>query len=680
MSQPNGLLSSTAVSATGDQNSAFFISKNNPVIVGTLIADDIVTNEIALDESVLTAVGGALFIDGNPVSGGTLNSLTAVLPLVITGGAVNETISIQNSGVTAGSYTVSAITVNARGLITAASSGTIPPNDDWSDFPAQTDVNMGNSRIVNMQAPINAGDAATKAYADTLDDQNVKLSGNQTIAGIKGFQSGPICGILPDAPNRLANRAYVDSLDATSMKLTGDQTISGIKTFANLRSTTLPLGSEWIANKQYVDNSFNTTVRLTGNQTVAGTKTFSSLPLCTVVPNIPSALVNKAYTDSLVAGQTLAQVLTAGNVANQDINFGGFDVDNVNDIRLTGALPTISAGNILANLAISSALSMTLATVGFLGIASGGILSLGGGTYTTLENLRIDNSIISKETNTDDLEIQNLKSITSSTGEQFMNLNGGQVAIFNQGTNGSIAMIADNVILVSGFTFGNFQTNNQVTASTGNDTVVVKPSAISLVNSTVQHSIIMDLVGNTKIEVNDALLKTLISGNQTVYTDGVTGYNSLMNTVTASITDPMGNARLFSDSLEFRQAGSTAVRSSISPDYLLLRDTTISLGTISTSVTVTNTGGASFNWFTVEMTGSSAVTALNTPLFRNNGVYRIRFNGRSGAVINAALANNAGFTNRTQNTANIGVGANVMALMTIVVVGTTNLISTQVFT
>lgn len=633
---PNGLLSSSAVNATGSIDSNFFIRKQDPVIINTLIANEIITEEIVLDEDVLTAVDGFLFINGDPV-GGTLNSLTAIPPLLIQGGAINEIISIQPSGVNPGTYTLANVSVNSQGLITSATDGVIPPNDDWANFPALTNVNMNSRRIVNMVAPINIGDATNKSYVDTLDNENIKLFGNQSIAGIKSFQSGPICNILPDAGFRLANRTYVDGLDVNNLKLTGAQ------------------------------------------QTVSSVKSFTALPITSVAPTIPTHFTNKAYVDSVSSAPTLASVLTAGNTCNQDINFNGFDIDAVNDIRFSGLLPTISSSSLISNLLITSSASMTLATIGLLSLASGGILSLGGGVYTTLENLRIDNSSISKEPNTANLSFNNVEIINGNTLQQNINFNeNGNLSLHNSATNGDILLEA-HTVSVQNFIFGDKIDNNRVTSNRDNDNVLISPSLISLENETVQKSIILNLIDGN-IEVNDALEKTVIIGNQIKFTDAVTGYSATHNTVSSTIADPMGTAELLSDRLAFRVAGSTAIRSSISPDYLLLRETIINLGTISTSITVTNTGGASFNWFTVEMTGSGSVTALNTPGFRNNGVYRIRFNGRTGAVLNAVLSNNAGFTNRTQNTANIGVGANVIALMTIIVSGTTNLISTQVFT
>ena len=54
-----------------------------------------------------------------------------------------------------------------------------------------------------------SGELATKAYVDGLNSTNVKLTGNQTIAGVKTFSSSPIVP-TPTAGTQAVNKDYVD--------------------------------------------------------------------------------------------------------------------------------------------------------------------------------------------------------------------------------------------------------------------------------------------------------------------------------------------------------------------------------------------------------------------------------------------------------------------------------------
>lgn len=85
-----------------------------------------------------------------------------------------------------------------------------------------------------------------KDYVDSLDNTNVKLTGDQTVAGVKTFSStitGSISGNSATA-TKLATARTINGVsfdgstnitisDATAVKLTGDETIAGIKTFSS---------------------------------------------------------------------------------------------------------------------------------------------------------------------------------------------------------------------------------------------------------------------------------------------------------------------------------------------------------------------------------------------------------------------------------------------------------------
>lgn len=58
--------------------------------------------------------------------------------------------------------------------------------------------------------PVGASDFATKGYADGLDAANAKLTGDQTIEGVKTFSSSPIVPV-PDDGTQASNKNYVDA-------------------------------------------------------------------------------------------------------------------------------------------------------------------------------------------------------------------------------------------------------------------------------------------------------------------------------------------------------------------------------------------------------------------------------------------------------------------------------------
>jgi hypothetical protein len=467
MANKNGLISTKDVASTGEYDSNFFIRKDDPLIVNTLIANDVICDTLDLNGGILTTTGGGtvLTLNGNPIGG--VATITGTIPINVTSGA-NPIVSLNNSGVVAGTYPVADVTVNAKGLITTIVAGTIPPNDDWSNFPAQTNVNMNNFLINTLATPLVATDASTKGY---VDSNFVNLTTAQTVGGIKTFTSIPVCATLPTNNDQLSNKQYVDS--AVSASALANVLIAGNTAGANqidmnnnkiinLATPTLVADA---TTKLYVDTLDGQNVKLTGNQSISGIKTFTTLPESSVAPTTNNQFTNKAYVDGVVgSAPTLATVLTAGNIASGDINMNDFDISSVNDITMSGLVPTITATNVLGNLTISSAATMNLATAGQMTLASGGILSLGGATHTSIEDIRITNNAITKETGAGDITIANVASVTNSAAP--LALSGTDVDI--QATTGNVVIEG---ITVNGTT---------ITAISGADNVSVSPTEIKL--------------------------------------------------------------------------------------------------------------------------------------------------------------------------------------------------------
>lgn len=115
----------------------------------------------------------------------------------------------------------------------------------------------GTVRLDDLESDVTALQAA--------DAQNVKLTGNQNIAGVKAFASSPTVP-TPTTDLQAANKAYVDEnaggLDPTALHKTGNETIaSGVKTFAQSPIVPTPTTDTQAANKAYVDE-FNTRLRV----------------------------------------------------------------------------------------------------------------------------------------------------------------------------------------------------------------------------------------------------------------------------------------------------------------------------------------------------------------------------------------------------------------------------------
>ena len=530
----NGLLVCQDVAGAADPESVFFIRKADPLIVDTLIANEVITETLNLNEGVLTTTTGGtlLTLNGVPVGGGELDTLTAVLPLIISGTASDEIVSMVDSGVVPGSYVVAGITVNSKGLITSAASGVVPPNDDWSAFPAQSNVNANGFAIQNLQTPTNPQDASTKGYIDTLDVQNVKLSGAQSIGDVKNFLLPPTTNILPTTNNQLCNKLYVDSVQPDPVPLS--------------------------------------VVLTTGNSAGASQINMNSNKIVSLLdPTAAQDAATKNYVDNLPPSSTpsLSQVLLVGNSASADINMTGFDIADVNDITMSGLVPTITATNVLGNLVISSAATMALQTAGIMSILAGANLSIGSAGSTTVEDVRFTNNIITSTGG--GLEINSLNIITSADGTKNLDFSNPKLFLTNQGSSVVIQNLDVSTTTNTGATLVQTVNNSSInllgvknisenSASPG--ITVTASSAIALTAPTITLPQITATTGatnnlvynptnkqvNFQPTVTPTLANVLSNGNQS-------GANNLVMSFGANIQ--AGDSQIFAGELSVSQIG-----------------------------------------------------------------------------------------------------------------------------
>jgi microcystin-dependent protein len=159
---------------------------------------------------------------------------------------------------------------------------------------------------------------------------------------------------FPEVPTHNNNPVTKKYFDDTGVKLTGNQTVAGIKTFSS--SPILPAST---TDTQAIRH--DQVVRLADNQTVAGVKTFSSSP---VVPTATTATqaVNKAQVESYVAANS-------GDIKASDSAFGTVKLSHPaeNITEPTAVTYTTKIGNFIsATIGMISLYAGSSAPPGFL--------------------------------------------------------------------------------------------------------------------------------------------------------------------------------------------------------------------------------------------------------------------------------------------------------------------------
>ena len=222
-----------------------------------------------------------------------------------------------------------------------------------------TSTDGGADVTVNLSDFVNSSELTTAL--NTKQDNLVSGTNIKTINGQSVLGSGNI-----------------EISDATAVKLTGNQTVAGVKTFSSSPIVPTPTTNTQAANKEYVD----TKVALTGDETIAGIKTFSS----NIVGNITgSASLNLSLTGGTMTGAITAIRETKVAMAANSINLATGNlftktIVGATTLTISGALPNGNANSFI--------LELTNGGSGIITWWSG--MKWAGGTAPTLTTAGVD--------------------------------------------------------------------------------------------------------------------------------------------------------------------------------------------------------------------------------------------------------------------------------------------------
>jgi len=610
------------------------------------------------------------------------NKLEAEAPIDIS----NNIISLNNSSVIPGTYTVAEVTVDEKGIIQDISSGFIPPNDDWSFFPALGNVDMDNNLIKNLGEPVDNNDASTKNYVDTaiitltndISNNYVNLISDQDISGIKTFLNIPISATLPLNNNQVANKEYVDTqinnfiIDVSNgyVNLTTAQDISGIKTFLNTPvSATLPLNNNQVANKEYVDNAvssipINNYLPLAGG-TMTGNIDMSGNDLINI-----GSLTAGGITESATFGQALFPMagynVYATNVSMNSYNpisamnfigVGGVNINapdndinlNAGDINLTQTQTTsfmnlTAAGAIVAAaggavditaggaVAINAGATIQILAPGNVSIGSGNVL----GADTEIEKIGFSENTIYKA-GLNDLELDNVAKLQNTGGTMLVNSSGNM-------TISSTGNISQNAVNMTMSSTGNISQNSiDMSLNATNNLSLTGSNNLSLTSnnaSITSNTININGTGSVNIQSD-------LSGNAINLNTTNPNGNLILNIASGNVKIPTLDTATSNNILYYGSGGVITYGPVIYPLIITLSVSAtaidLSLNDNRTTYIFTTLSGGIQNFTTSNLTGIPAGYSvfLKNGLAAGVGDITIQINGSNvGTLYNLTATNN----------------------------------------